>query len=106
VLAAIVALSLGIAWAAWSGSADKVGWSDISFTVVDPGTTLVTFEVNRHPGRVVVCTVRALNAGYAEVGLVDVTVAASRERTAQAHATIPTSELAVTGTVKDCAVRP
>jgi hypothetical protein len=103
------ALCLGVGWAAWvawSGAEDKVAWTDVSFTVVDDGTTLVTFEVNRHPGRVVVCTVRALNAGFAEVGLVDVTVAASGSRTAQARATIPTSELAVSGTVKDCAARP
>jgi hypothetical protein len=106
-LLAAAALCAGVAWAAWvawSGAEDKAAWTDIGFTVVDDGTTHVTFEVSRRPGKVVVCTVRALNVGFAEVGQVDVTVAPSDRRTTRAEATIPTSELAVSGTVKDCAV--
>jgi len=103
-----LALALAVAWAAWvawSDSGDRLDWTDVSFTVVDPGTTLVVFEVNRSPGRTVVCSVRALNAGYAEVGQVDVTLPPSSARSSRAEATVPTSERAVTGTVKDCVVQ-
>jgi hypothetical protein len=93
------------AWIAWSGAEQRVGWTDIGFEVVDAGTTRITFEVDRHPGAEVVCTVRALNAGFAEVGRLDVVVPASEVRTAREEATIPTSEKAVTGTVKACAAR-
>lgn len=107
VLASItLACAIGwAAWVAWSGNNDRVGWTDVSFEIVDSGTTRMTFEVDRHPGREVVCTVRALNAGFAEVGRLDVVVLPSDVRTARGEATIPTSERAVTGTVKACATR-
>lgn len=103
-----VAIAAGVAWAAWVAWSDtdyRLTWTDVSFDVVDEGTTLVTFEVNRNPGVTVVCTVRALNAGYTEVGLVDVTVPPATARGSRAEARVPTSERAVAGTVKDCVVR-
>jgi hypothetical protein len=101
--ACAVAAAVGwAAWVAWSGAQDRVDWTDIGFTIVDAGTTKVTFEVDRQPGQEVVCTVRALNGSFAEVGRLDVVVPPSDMRTARAEATIATSEQAVTGTVKGC----
>jgi len=93
------------AWVAWSDTQERIGWTDISFEIVDAGTTRITFDVSRQPGVEVVCTVRALNSGFAEVGRLDVVVPPSEVRTEREEATIPTSEEAVSGTVKACAAR-
>ena len=104
---AVGAIVLAVAFAAWLAYANQepVAWSDRAYTVVDDSTTTVTFEVTMDPGTTAVCTVRALNAGFGEVGLVDVVVGPSTQHTVRAVATIPTSEKAVTGTVKACAVK-
>lgn len=101
----VAALALAAGWAAWSAWSDtdrRIGWTDIAYRVPDDATTVVTFEVNRDPGTTVVCTVRALNRSFAEVGLVDVTVPPSDSRSSRAEVEVPTSERAVSGTVKGC----
>jgi hypothetical protein len=104
-----VALLAAVGWVAWvslSGPTERVSWTDVGFTVVDDGTTRVTFDVNRSPGRLVVCTVHALNSRFAVVGDLDVTVAPADRRQTRTEATLSTSERAVSGTVKACAVQP
>ncbi len=105
VVGAVVVVAVVVAaWWAWA-TRDAVVWRDLAFDVRDATTTQVSFQVTMDPGTVAVCTVRALSEAFAEVGLVDVTVGPSDERTVGAVATVPTSELATTGTVKGCVVR-
>ena len=108
VITGAIGLSLGLAWAGWVGLAQAqhaLSWQNIGYTVLGDGQTRVTFEVTMPPGSTAVCTVRALNTSFAEVGLLDVTVGPSRQDTVRTTVVVPTGELAVTGVVKDCAKR-
>lgn len=105
-LAAAGAILAGVGFAAWAafGGAADVAWRDLGYVVRSDVSTRVTFEVTMDPGSTAVCTVRALNLGFAEVGLVEIEVGPSPSRSVRAVADVPTSEKAVTGVVKDCAV--
>jgi hypothetical protein len=105
----VAALALG--WGAWVSYhvTDKpVTWQDVGFDVVADDVTRVTFDVrfaNDVPaGGEAVCTLRALSRSMAEVGLTDVRVGPASRRDLRVSAEIPTSERAVTGMVKECAV--
>jgi hypothetical protein len=107
--AALVAL--GVGWAAWVSQtvADRpLTWQDVGFEVAGDTVTRVTFDV-RFAGDLpadasAVCTVRALNTLSAEVGLRDVTVGPASREVARTTVDVATSERAVTGMVKECAV--
>ena len=108
---AAVGIALGVGFSAWVGlsvGARPLRYQDLGYHVVDASATEVTFAVTfvRGPGApAAVCTLRALNAGHAEVGLKDVRVE-STAATVTLTARVPTSEQAVTGLVKGCAVAP
>lgn len=93
-----------VAFAAWAAiaNADPVTYRDVSYRVEGPSSTVAVFDVSMEPGTTAVCTVRALSSSHAEVGLLDVEVGPSTARTIRVTGRIPTSELAVTGTVKAC----
>jgi hypothetical protein len=104
-------LALGVGWAAWVSRAvtDRpLTWQDVAFDVTGDTVTEVTFDV-RFSGDLpddaeAICTLRALNQVMAEVGLRDVTVGPASRGVVRTTAQIPTSERAVTGLVKECAV--
>ena len=105
-------LLAGVGYAGWYAStvADRpLTWEDTGFGIRGPAATDVSFRLdfNRDlPARAeAVCTVRALNDGSAEVGLRDVTVGPASRGTVEVTVRVPTSELAVTGMVKGCALR-
>jgi hypothetical protein len=104
-LVAVVAVTVALAWWAAAAGVEEVTWKDASYSVKDATSTRIVFDVTMAPGTTAVCTVRALNAGFAEVGLVDVVVGPSAAQTVRVTAQIPTSETAVTGTVKACVAR-
>ena len=112
VLVAVAVGVLGTLWAAWVAFSTErpVTWTDIGYQVVDSGTTRVTFDVTftgaTAPDTVAVCTVRALDRSFGVVGQVDVTMAPAGRRTVRSTVVVPTSQLAVTGLVRDCAVQP
>ena len=104
--AALAVVLVAVAWFAWVAfgpGRTQVHFLDLGAKVVDDTTTTVTFEVQKRPGSTAVCTVRALNAGFAEVGLVDVRVGPAAKGAVTVTATVPTSERAVSGNVKACA---
>ena len=95
----------GLAGAVWLGlgaAATPVTWQDVGFTLGD-GEVEVVYEVSRtdvdSPVR---CTLEALSHSYAQVGVVDVDVPATGERTVRLASTVQVSEPAVTGVVKSC----
>jgi hypothetical protein len=110
VAAATLLLAAVVGWAAWAaltGSAGGLSWNDVGYRVHGPTAVDVTFDVGvAQGGTRVVCTLRALNAGHAVVGLIDVELTPARAGTVRLTRTVPTSETAVTGVVKACAKRP
>jgi hypothetical protein len=106
-----VLLALGVAWAAWVSRAvtDRpLTWQDVAFDVTGDTVTEVTFDVrfsaDLPDDAEAICTLRALNQVMAEVGLRDVTVGPASRGTVRTTAQVATSERAVTGLVKECAV--
>ena len=103
--------AVAVAWAAWvaqTATDRPLTWQDVAFDVTGDTVTRVTFDV-RFAGDLpddaqAVCTVRALNQVAAEVGLRDVTVGPASLETVRTTVEVPTSERAVTGLVKECAV--
>jgi Domain of unknown function (DUF4307) len=105
-IAVALALAAGVAIAAWftivDTQRDPVTFTDVGFSVVSPEEVEVTFDVSMPPGTEAVCTVTALSKNFAEVGAVDVDVAADAARTTRHTVTIATTELATTGLVDHC----
>jgi len=105
-VAVALALAAGVAIAAWftivDTQRDPVTFADVGFSVVSPEEVEVTFDVSMPPGTEAVCTVTALSKNFAEVGAVDVEVAADPARTTRHTVTIATTELATTGVVDHC----
>jgi hypothetical protein len=99
VLAAAVLVWLGI-----TTFRDPVQWQDVGFSITGPESIDVTFQVTKAPGATVRCRVRALNKGFAEVGVLPVDIGPSSERVQRLTVTVRTAELAVTGTVDTCTV--
>lgn len=105
-IAVALALAAGVAIAAWFTIVDTqrepVTFADVGFSVVSPEEVEVTFDVSMPPGTETVCTVTALSKNFAEVGAVDVEVAADAARTTRHTVTIATTELATTAVVDHC----
>lgn len=97
--------AVGLAGAVWLGlgaAATPVTWQDVGFTLGD-GEVEVVYEVSRTDASVPVrCTLEALSHSYAQVGVLDVDVPPSAERTVRQVSTVQVSEPAVTGVVKYC----
>jgi hypothetical protein len=111
VAAVVVLAGLAVAWGAWVShtvSSRPLTWQDVGFHVTGDDAVQVTFDV-RFAGSLprdaqAICTVRALNEGMSEVGLRDVTLGPASRGAVRVTVTVPTSERAVTGVVKECAV--
>lgn len=88
---------------------EPLHWEDVAFSVRGDTGVQITFDLgfdgDLPAGAVAVCTVRALNSGSAEVGLLDVTVPREGRRSARVTAQVPTSERAVTAVVRECVLR-
>lgn len=107
VAAAVAVVAAAVAWFAWVAfgpGRPQVHTLDIGYEVLDDTTTTVTFEVQKPASASAVCTVRALNSGFAEVGLTDVRVGPAQDGAVTVTARVPTSERAVSGNVKACAL--
>ncbi len=101
-----LAVAAGVGLAAWFGlSMGQVplDWQDVGFRVEDDAGVEVTFDVVRaDPARPASCRVEALNASYAQVGVVTVPVPPSEHQRVRLTTRVATSETAVTGTVTSC----
>jgi len=99
-----------LATAVWVGLGtddDGVTWQDVGYSVRGPDLVDVTFRVTKAPGATVTCTVTALSASYAEVGVVSEAVGPADRSTVERTVPVATQELAVTGVVDRCeAVEP
>ncbi len=104
----LVALVLAaLAVLAWVGAAtlrDPVQWQDVGYHVADSTSISVTFDVTKSPSASATCRVEALSESYAQVGVLDVAVGPGTTNTQRVTVTLPTSQTAVTGTVRSCRI--
>jgi len=100
---------LGVAFLAWvtvDGSRQEVRSTDIGFDLDSvPGRVDVDFQVSMPPGTSATCTLRALNARFAVVGVAEVPVEASPGRSQRVRASVNVSEPAVSAGVQGCLAR-
>jgi hypothetical protein len=104
----VVGVTLASVLATWLSLANSVGritWTDTDYRVVDDRSVRVGFDVHRSPGQAVTCRVEALDKSFALVGVLDVEVPASEERSVHQQVVVRTAARAVTGTVKTCTAR-
>ncbi|MFB9954659.1 DUF4307 domain-containing protein [Cellulomonas denverensis] len=102
-IAILAAIGLGIViWIGLGAAGTAVRWNDVGYRVDGSTAVEITFDVIQDPGEVAVCRVQALSASHAEVGVQQITVGPSQERTTRVTATIPTAEAAVTAAVHGC----
>ena len=102
-----IGILLGCALAVWLGLASTLGkpsWTDLGYRVIDDQAVDVTYQVSRPNGRDVTCAIRALDKGFATVGLVEVRIPGSDAPTVQRTTRVRTTTRAVTGLVRSCAV--
>lgn len=98
--AALVAAGLG--WVAWGMLQPQAEGEVGTFEVVDATHADFVLEVTRPAGATAVCTVEALGAGFAQVGLVEVTVEPTEARVVRVETSIATSAIASVVAVKSC----
>lgn len=102
---AVALLVVALAGAVWIGvrpGTMTVRWNDVGYSVRGPDRVDVTFEVIKDAGVTARCTVTALSAAYAEVGVVTVTVGPADSGVVRRTVPVATQELAVTGVVDRC----
>ncbi|WP_066584889.1 DUF4307 domain-containing protein [Cellulomonas timonensis] len=98
---AVVAVPVGV-WTGIGVLRDPVQWSTVGFSVTGDDNTDITLDVTRGAGVTVACAVHALNVAYAEVGVRDIVVEPSADRTVRVREPIPTAELATAAEVTSC----
>ena len=102
-----IGILLGCAVAVWFGLASTLGkpsWTILSYHVVDDRTVDVTYLVSRPIGRDVTCVIRAMDQGFATVGLLEVDIPRSGSQSVKRTTRVHTTTRAVTGVVKSCSV--
>ena len=106
-VAGTIGILLGCALAVWLGLASTVGkpsWTDLGYRVIDDKAVDVTYLVTRPIGRDVTCAIRAMDKGFATVGLVEVNIPGSDASSVRRTTRVRTTTRAVTGLVRSCAV--
>ena len=97
-----VVAGAALVWVAIGVTDEQVTWKDVGYHVDGPTSTDVTFEVTKPTGDTVSCRVQALSQSFAEVGVRTVEVGPADAATQRVTVTVPTAELAVSGTVASC----
>ena len=105
VVLAVAALAW-LGWAALDNARADVRWSDVGFVIVGDTSVEVTYDVGKDPGATAVCSLRALDRHKTAVGVAEVTIGPTERRVTRRTDTVRTSAQAVTGTVRECVVRP
>jgi len=103
-----IGILLGCALAVWFGLASTVGkasWTDMGYHVIDDRAVDVTYVVRRPIGHDVTCAIRAMDKGFATVGLAEVSIPRSETSSVELTTRVRTTTRAVTGVVRSCTVR-
>ena len=102
-----IGILLGCALAVWLGLASTLGKAtaeDVGYRVIDDRTVDVTYLVSRPIGRDVTCVIRALDKGFATVGLVEVHSSRSDASTVPRTTRVRNTARAVTRPARTCTV--
>ena len=100
-----IGCTIGVALAVWLGLANSLGRitsTDTGYEVIDQRSVRVEFDVHRPSGEAVTCRLQALDATFGVVGVLDVDIPASQQRTVHREVVVRTSSRAVTGIVETC----
>ncbi|MEO5981556.1 MAG: DUF4307 domain-containing protein [Pedococcus sp.] len=100
-----IGCTIGVALAVWLGLANSLGqitYTNTGYDVVDQRSVKVEFDVYRPAGEAVTCLLQALDTSFGVVGVLDVDIPASQERSVHREAVVRTTSRAVTGIVKTC----
>ncbi|WP_147918164.1 DUF4307 domain-containing protein [Ruania zhangjianzhongii] len=76
----------------------------VGFDVVDDTQVQVIVDVSKPNEATATCTLEALNEGYGQVGITDITIGPQDQRTTRLTVDIATTELATTGVVRECSL--
>ena len=101
-----IGCTIGIALAVWLGLANSLGaitYTDTDYKVIDDTSVQVGFDVHRSPGDAVTCTVQAQDTAHGVVGVLEVKVPPSTERSVHQQVVVRTASRAVGGSVRSCA---
>ena len=92
----------GVGWYAWSSANTPVRWQDVGYTVPSATEATVTYDVFLYSDSPVTCHLRALNVGYAEVGVTTQIIDPADGKNQRLTAVIATTEEANTAVVNYC----
>lgn len=103
IVVAIAAVLVGLfAWMTIAGSLDDIGVDTTGFTVEDPRSVTLAFQISVPEGRTVACALEAQDEDHGVVGWKIVEYPASDVRARAFRESIPTTAEATTGLVSDC----
>ncbi|MGO1509582.1 MAG: DUF4307 domain-containing protein [Actinomycetaceae bacterium] len=102
-LVGALALLAGAVWLSVQMSGQpNVEVEHVGYTVEGTSEVQVRFVVVADPGTEVVCTLRAVNTDFTEVGARDVTIGPVTEQRTSAEESVTTSERAASGHAESC----
>jgi hypothetical protein len=99
-----VALLLGtlLAYVVFRNSEQQVQGVEVDHQVISATQVIVSYEVHKPVSMTVTCVIRARNGAGAEVGRQSITLS-QHESVVRGTFHLPTTDLAVTGEVQECA---
>lgn len=103
-IAAVVIMSIS-ALAISAMNYNPAQFKDIGFRVVSQWQTEIDFELTKPKDATAICSFEALNNSFLAVGFREVEFGPSDFETNRHTISLNTTELAVTGLVKDCSLR-
>lgn len=103
-IAAVVVMSMA-ALAISTLNYNPAQFKDIGFRVISKWQTEVDFELTKPKDATAICSFEALNNSFLAVGFKEVEFGPSDFETNRHTISLNTTELAVTGLVKDCSLR-
>ena len=103
-IAAVVLMSIS-ALAISAMNYNPAQFKDIGFRVVSEWQTEIEFELTKPKEATAICSFEALNNSFLAVGYKEIEFGPSDFETNRHTVSLNTTELAVTGLVKDCSLR-
>lgn len=106
-ITAVVGIAIIMGYAAWIAiaNATDLSFQDVGFSIKDPWHAVVEYEISKPTDESVICQIEVLNEQFAIVGYREVLIGPGAVSTQRFQTTVNTTELGVTGLVKNCQKR-